>query len=36
VGGWAFRAWPGAAAAYRPVALALMAGAALAGLPVWN
>lgn len=35
-GGWAFRAWPGAAAAYRPAALALMAGAALAGLPVWN
>ena len=36
VGGWAFRTWPGAAAAYRPAALALMAGAALAGLPVWN
>lgn len=31
-----FRRWPGAPAAYRPAALALMAGAALAGLPVWG
>ena len=31
-----FRRWPGAPAAYRPAALALMAGAALVGLPVWG
>jgi uncharacterized membrane protein YfcA len=31
-----FRRWPGAPAAYRPAALALMAGAAVAGLPVWG
>ena len=31
-----FRALPGEAAAYRPVALALIAAAALAGLPIWG
>lgn len=31
-----FRRWPGAPAAYRPAALALMAAAALVGLPIWG
>lgn len=36
VGAWVFRAAPGSAAAYRPAALVLMAGAAIAGLPLWS
>ena len=36
VGAWVFRAMPGSQAAYRPVALVLMALAALVGLPLWE
>lgn len=36
VGAWVFRALPGSQAAYRPVALVLMALAALVGLPLWE
>lgn len=36
IGAWMFRALPGSQEAYRPVALVLMALAALVGLPLWE